>query len=97
MNISSNIHINACKANMSLQAYFLYRYFRNYATSARYRIKYIRKVVIPISQTIGIYLSDEEELDLLPRMDKVKKHISRSGWIKQAIEKQLEEEEKNEK
>jgi metal-responsive CopG/Arc/MetJ family transcriptional regulator len=53
--------------------------------------------VIGISQTIGIYLSDEEEEDLLPRIEKIRKHISRSGWIKQAIEKQLKEEEKKEK
>lgn len=46
-----------------------------------------------MSVTIPVYFSDDEE-ELIKRVDKIKKHISRGGWIKQAIEKQLEEEEK---
>jgi hypothetical protein len=72
--------------------------YRNNATSKIYRIEYIRKVVISISQTVGVYFSDEEK-PTLKKIDVAKKkmHMSRSGWIKYIIEKQLAEDEKKDK
>lgn len=45
-----------------------------------------------IGKTIPVYFTDEE-LELLKRIDKARKHISRAGWMKQAAEEKLKKEE----